>query len=151
LGRALTVLASRSPGAEGDPGSMEHARPGRGLLALSPRALLALAAWVLGSGLSLGDGHLDPGGIVALVLTWALLLAAFLSRAPEDAGRAERLLGAGVVGQLAMMMVKPPGEFLRPDLLEHPFLAPLFPVAFVLVAVLAATEVVDRPLLGRAT
>ena len=47
-----------SPGASG------------GLLALSPRALLGMAAWTLGSGLSLGDGHLDPGGMGALVLTW---------------------------------------------------------------------------------
>jgi len=113
--------------------------------------LLAVASWVLGSGLSLGDGHLDPGGIAALVVAWALIVAAFLGSTPEDPRRTERVLGAGVVVQLAMLMVKPPGEYLRPDLLEHPFLAPLFPVAIVLVSVLAATEVVDRPLIGRAT
>jgi len=110
-----------------------------------------VAAWVLGSGLSLGDGHLDPGGIAALILTWVLIVAAFVSRAPEDPHRTEKLLGAGVVVQLAMMMVKPPGEYLRPDLLVHPFLAPLFPVAMVLVALLSATVVVDRPLFGRGT
>ena len=147
----LAPPATGSPGADGDePGPADLTRAG-GLLALSPAALLGVAAWVLGSGLSLGDGHLDPGGIAALILTWALVVAAFVSRSPEDPRRTERLLGAGVVIQLAMMMVKPPGEYLRPDLLEHPFLAPLFPVAMVLVAVLAATVVVDRPLIGRAT
>ena len=147
----LAPPATGSPGADGDgPGPADRTRAG-GVLALSPRALLALAAWVLGSGLSLGDGHLDPGGIVALILTWVLVVAAFVSRALEDPHRTERLLGAGVVVQLAMMMVKPPGEYLRPDLLDHPFLAPLFPVAMVLVAILAATVVVDRPLFGRAT
>jgi hypothetical protein len=140
-----------SPGAEGDePGPAGRTRAG-GILAVSPRTLLALAAWVLGSGLSLGDGHLDPGGVIALILTWALVVAAFVSRATEDTRRTERALGIGVVVQLAMMTVKPPGEYLRADLLEHPFLAPLFPLAMVLVAVLAATVVVDRPLLGRAT
>jgi hypothetical protein len=110
-----------------------------------------MAAWLLGSGLSLGDGHLDPGGIVALALTWAAVVGAFASRAPEDAHRTEQVLQTGIVIQLVMLMVKPPGEYLRPDLAEYPFFAPIFPVVIVAVAILSATVVVDRPLVGRAT
>jgi len=143
--RAAPVAGS--PGASGSP----SARRAGGLPALSPRALLGVAAWTLGSGLSLGDGHLDPGGIAALVLTWAAVVAAFASRAPEDARHTERVLQTGIVIQLAMMMIKPPGEYLRPDLAEHPFFAPVFPVVMIGVAILSATLVVDRPLLGRAT
>ena len=120
-------------------------------LALSPRAWLAVAACALGVGLSLGDGHLDPGGIVFLVLTWAAMVGAFLSRTVEDPGRTERVLEAAVVIQFAVLMLKPPGEYLRPDLAEHPFLAPVFPVACILMAMLSATVVVGRPLIGRAT
>ncbi|RPH68667.1 MAG: hypothetical protein EHM78_18085 [Myxococcaceae bacterium] len=149
----LSPQAAGSPGAEsGEPPGSPAGQLGRGgAVALSPRAWLAVAAWTLGSGLSLGDGHLDPGGVVCLVLTWAAVVAAFLSRTPEDPRRTERVLEAGVVIQLAMLMVKPPGEYLRPDLAEHPFLAPVFPVACILMAVLSATLIVDRPLLGRAT
>lgn len=136
-----------SPGESGDP----SARRAGGLLALSPRALLGVAAWTLGSGLSLGDGHLDPGGIAALVLTWAAVVAAFVSRAPDDSRRTERVLQTGIVIQLLMLMIKPPGEYLRPDLSEHPFLGPVFPVVITAVAILSATVVVDRPLVGRAT
>ena len=63
----------------------------------------------------------------------------------------ERLLGAAVVVQFIMLVDKPPGEYLRPDLAGHPFLAPVFPVACVLMAILSVTLVVRRPLLGRAT
>jgi len=136
-----------SPGASGAP----PAHGAGGLLALSPRALLGVAAWTLGSGLSLGDGHLDPGGIATLVLTWAAVVAAFVSRAPEDSRGTERALQIGIVIQLVMLMIKPPGEYLRPDLAEHPFFAPIFPVVIIAVAILSATLVVDRPLLGRAT
>ena len=108
-----------------------------------------MAATTLGSGLSLGNGHLDPGGIACLVLTWAALAAAFLARTPADPRRTERVLGAAVVLQLAMMVIKPPGEYLRPDLGE--LLGAVFPVLWALVTVLATTLVVERPLLGRAT
>ncbi len=136
-----------APGASGSPSAHTAAGP----LALSPRALLGMAAWLLGSGLSLGDGHLDPGGIAALVLTWAAVVGAFVSRAPEDGRRTERVLEIGIVIQLVMLMIKPPGEYLRTDLAEHPFFAPIFPVVMVAVAILSATLIVDRPLVGRAT
>jgi hypothetical protein len=147
----LPPPAAASPGSEsGEPAAAARRSPS-GVLALSPRTWLALAACTLGAGLSLGDGHLDPGGMAALVLTWGAMVAAFVSRTEEDRHRTERVLEAGVVLQFALLMIKPPGEYLRPDLAEHPFFAPLFPMACILMAMLSATLVVNRPLIGRAT
>ncbi|HSP19268.1 MAG TPA: hypothetical protein VLQ79_07135 [Myxococcaceae bacterium] len=123
----------------------------RRALDLSPRQWLTLAACAMGVGLSFGDGHLDGGGITFLVVTFMAMFGAFASRTAEDLRSTERLLGAAVVVQFIMLVDKPPGEYLRPDLAGHPFLAPVFPVACVLMAILSVTLVVRRPLLGRAT
>jgi hypothetical protein len=129
-----------------------HRRVGAHLvLHVSPREWLTVAACALGVGLSFGDGRLDRGGIFFLVVTWVAMAAAFISRAPEDARRTERLLEAGVVLQFLFLVDKPPGEYLRPDLPSHPYLAAVFPVAAILMAILAVTIVIRRPLLGRAT
>jgi hypothetical protein len=120
-------------------------------LAVPPREWLTVAACALGVGLSFGNGHLDRGGIAFLVVTWAAMIAAFSSRAAEDPHRAERVLQAAVVIQFIMLVDKPPGEYLRSDLAAHAFLSAVFPVAAIVMAMLAVTVVIRRPLLGRAT
>jgi hypothetical protein len=145
-------IRATSPKREG----VEPAVERRGLgalraLSLSPPSWVAVAACTLGVGLSFGDGHLDPGGVTFLVLTWAALIAAFTSRTAEDPRQLERVLEVGVVVQFVMLVAKPPGGHLLPALQEHTFLAPVFPAACMLMAMLAATMVIQRPLLGRAT
>ena len=123
----------------------------RRALDLSSRQWLTVAACALGVGLSFGDGHLDGGGITFLVVTWVAMAAAFSTRTAEDPRRTERILEAAVVLQFVMLVDKVPGEYLRKDLVEHPSLAPVFPVACVMMAMLAVTLVIGRPLLGRVT
>jgi hypothetical protein len=140
----------------GPTGSVERAvQPGSrravGIHSLSPRGWLAVAGCLLGVGLGFGDGRLDPGGVAFLVLAWAAVIAAFTSRAPEEPGQLERVLEVAVVVQFAMLVMKPPGIYLRPDLEDRVLLAAIFPGACMLMAILAATLVVQRPLLGRAT
>ena len=110
-----------------------------------------MAAIFLGVALCFSDGTLDWAAMVFLVLTWAAMIAAFSTRAADDQGQIERVLEVGVVVQFALLFARPPGQYLRPDLWEHFFIGPVFSVGGILMAMLAVTLVVGRPVLGRAT
>jgi hypothetical protein len=129
--------------------------------ALPPRGWLALAAISLGVALWFSDGTLNWTAVISpvlnwiavsfLVLTWTAMIAAFSARTPDDERQVERVLEVGVVLQFVLLFAKPPGRHLLPDLWEHFFIGPVFSMGCILMAMLAVTFVVGRPLLGRAT
>lgn len=128
------------------------AGPGRaGGFALSPRGWLAVAAILAGIMLWASDGHLGPGGVPFLFLTWAAVIAAFTSRHPDDPGRIERVLSVGILVQLVLLIARPPGQYLLPDLATHRVLAATFPAALAAITILSTSIVLERPLLGRVT
>jgi len=110
-----------------------------------------VAAISLGVALWFGDGTLGRSAVLCLVLTWTAMIAAFSTPAPDDERQVERVLEVGVLIQLVLLFSKPPGRHLLPDLWEHFFIGPVFSVGCILLAMLAVTFVVGRPLLGRAT
>jgi len=110
-----------------------------------------VAAIVLGVAVWFTDGTLDWAAMIFLVLTWAAMIAAFSGRTFDDERQVERVLEVGMVVQLVLLVGRPPGSDLRPDLSEHFFIGPAFPMGCILMAMLAVTVVVGRPLLGRAT
>ncbi|MGZ6132725.1 MAG: hypothetical protein ACXWLF_11915, partial [Myxococcaceae bacterium] len=70
-----------APAADG----RELAGPGRAAgIALSPRGWLAVASILAGIMLWASDGHLGPGGVPFLFLTWAAMIAAFTSSHGDD-------------------------------------------------------------------
>jgi len=119
--------------------------------ALPPRAWLAVSAALLGVMLWASDGHLGPGGVPFLVLTWAAMIAAFTSRAPDDPKAVERVLGIAVLVQFVLLLARPPGQYLLEDLEDHLFLAPLFPLAVGTMAVLSTLLIAGRQPLGQRT
>ncbi len=134
------------------PGVHELVGPDRaGGRALSPRGWLAVAATLLGIMLWASDGHLGPGGVPFLVLSWAAMIAAFTSKADDDPRRVERVLSVGVLVQLVLLVARPPGQYLLPDLDKHLVLATTFPAALGAITILSTSIVLERPLLGRAT
>lgn len=140
----------RTAAAAPDPG--ELAPPQRAsAFSLSPRAWLAVAAALAGIMLWASDGHLGPGGVPFLFLTWAAVLAAFTSGHADDPRRLERILSVGVLVQLVLLGARPPGQYLLPDLEKHLVLAATFPAALATLAILSTSIVLERPLLGRAT
>ncbi len=122
-----------------------------GGFALSPRGWLAVAAILAGIMLWASDGHLGPGGVPFLFLTWAAVIAAFTSRHADDPRRIERVLSVGILVQLVLLIARPPGQYLLPDLATHRVLAATFPAALAAITILSTSIVLERPLLGRAT
>ncbi|MGZ3444574.1 MAG: hypothetical protein ACXU81_04065 [Myxococcaceae bacterium] len=126
---------------------------------LSSRCWLAFAAILLGVALWCGDGtvfsyangSLSWTAVAALVLAWGAMIAAFSVGGADSPELLGRILGGGIFLQFVLLLARPPGRHLLPDLSDHFFVEPIFSMACMAMAMLAASFVVGRPLLGRWT